>query len=508
MPARAKYPQSFGQGRRVLLIRHEPRFAARRCIWTTPTPVRPMPLSWRSTRPSWRRRSSRFADQRRRRRDRALAGRDRRQGGGLGIITWTLGARHPRRRQQRFYYQGPRCGRLARRRYPGGTRRAGAQGAGTRGVLRLAGNYHLLRQLHGPLSADEAQGRPAASSCARTPVKLDIRPLAQPVRLPGGQFLVISESASPVAGREGGWRCRFVLPSTDMAASAALLLRALHESPLREQLAIVTDQRASRPRAHGLSHRFDSTHGPCGHGRITRRQLISGRRGDRRPHACRAADVDWSALGVDPLVEASAATAIATSSMNSSRRLPARAALAPRQQCRRQGPHHRLWHEPTSLGGERIVSAASCTNAIVPILAILDEAFGIERRSPPLHSVMNDQPLIDGYHHTDLRMTLGDAVDDPGGHRSAVGVARLLPALRAGSRQRRSACRCPMSGHRPGGHAVAPPARNTFAAARHQWRRPPPFAYVDHPSASIDFNHCRFRQSSMAARHGSAASGW
>ena len=28
------------------------------------------------------------------------------------------------------------------------------------GVLRLAGNYHLLRQLHGPLSADGAQGGP------------------------------------------------------------------------------------------------------------------------------------------------------------------------------------------------------------------------------------------------------------------------------------------------------------------------------------------------------------
>ena len=43
---------------------------------------------------------------------------------------------------------------------------------------------------------------------------------------------------------------------------------------------------------------------------------------------------------------------------------------------------------------------------MVPVLALLAETFGIEQAQlTTMHSVMNDQPLIDGYHHTDLRRT-------------------------------------------------------------------------------------------------------
>lgn len=55
----------------------------------------------------------------------------------------------------------------------------------------------------------------------------------------------------------------------------------------------------------------------------------------------------------------------------------------------------------------RIVSSASCTtNCIVPILDILDRRLGIESGvTTTIHSTMNDQPLIDSYHRTDLRLT-------------------------------------------------------------------------------------------------------
>src|SRR5690606_4616965 len=54
-----------------------------------------------------------------------------------------------------------------------------------------------------------------------------------------------------------------------------------------------------------------------------------------------------------------------------------------------------------------IVSNASCTtNACVPVLAALHELYDVEHAFlTTLHSVMNDQPLIDGYHHKDLRRT-------------------------------------------------------------------------------------------------------
>ncbi|MCG9641362.1 erythrose-4-phosphate dehydrogenase [Vibrio sp. Isolate34] len=54
----------------------------------------------------------------------------------------------------------------------------------------------------------------------------------------------------------------------------------------------------------------------------------------------------------------------------------------------------------------RIVSNGSCTtNCIVPIIKVLDDAFGIESGTiTTIHSSMNDQQVIDAY-HSDLRRT-------------------------------------------------------------------------------------------------------
>ena len=54
----------------------------------------------------------------------------------------------------------------------------------------------------------------------------------------------------------------------------------------------------------------------------------------------------------------------------------------------------------------QFVSNGSCTtNCIVPIISVLDEAFGIESGSvTTIHSAMNDQQVIDSY-HSDLRKT-------------------------------------------------------------------------------------------------------
>jgi len=54
----------------------------------------------------------------------------------------------------------------------------------------------------------------------------------------------------------------------------------------------------------------------------------------------------------------------------------------------------------------KLVSNGSCTtNCIIPIISVLDEAFGIESGSiTTIHSSMNDQQVIDAY-HSDLRRT-------------------------------------------------------------------------------------------------------
>jgi D-erythrose 4-phosphate dehydrogenase len=63
-------------------------------------------------------------------------------------------------------------------------------------------------------------------------------------------------------------------------------------------------------------------------------------------------------------------------------------------------------NEKTLTAQHNIVSNGSCTtNCIVPIIKVLDEAFGIDSGTiTTIHSSMNDQPVIDAY-HTDLRRT-------------------------------------------------------------------------------------------------------
>ncbi|WP_084488129.1 MULTISPECIES: type I glyceraldehyde-3-phosphate dehydrogenase [Cobetia] len=82
--------------------------------------------------------------------------------------------------------------------------------------------------------------------------------------------------------------------------------------------------------------------------------------------------------------------------------------------------------------GLRIVSAASCTtNCLIPVLTVLEQAFGLERGvTTTVHSAMNDQPVIDAYHQTDLRLTrsaMGSIVPVDTG--LAKGINRLMPHL-------------------------------------------------------------------------------
>lgn len=87
----------------------------------------------------------------------------------------------------------------------------------------------------------------------------------------------------------------------------------------------------------------------------------------------------------------------------------------------------------TSLTGqERLVSNASCTtNCGVPLLKVLHEAIGLEYVSiTTIHSAMNDQPVIDAYHHNDLRRTRSAFQSViPVSTGLARGIERLLPEL-------------------------------------------------------------------------------
>lgn len=81
----------------------------------------------------------------------------------------------------------------------------------------------------------------------------------------------------------------------------------------------------------------------------------------------------------------------------------------------------------------QIVSSASCTsNCLVPILKVIDDAFGIDMGDiTTIHSMMNDQPVIDAYHNNDLRRTRAAGCSIiPVDTALASGVGRILPHLR------------------------------------------------------------------------------
>lgn len=88
--------------------------------------------------------------------------------------------------------------------------------------------------------------------------------------------------------------------------------------------------------------------------------------------------------------------------------------------------HHLLSAE------HRLISSASCTtNCIVPVIQVLNNAFGIELGTiTTIHSAMNDQPVIDAYHHTDLRKTraAGNSII-PVDTGLSKGIGRILPEM-------------------------------------------------------------------------------
>ena len=276
-------------------------------------------------------------------------------------------------------------------------------------------------------------------------------------------------------------------------------LRALHESGLNNRLNVVAINEPADLASIVYLTRFDSTHGRFpGRVEAGERGLLIDGNAIPVSHETRPEAVDWAAHDIDLVLECSG-------------RYSERAALTrflaagcPRLLLSQPGSsagdvdativyginHHTL------KGDERLVSNASCaTNAVVPVLALLQAELGLQQvLLTTLHSAMNDQPLIDGYHHPDLRRTRSAMQSIiPVSTGLARGVERLLPAL--AGRVQAKAIRVPT--HNVSAidmvlaldREVGPDSLNTLLreAAAGPWRGL--IAWSDEPHASIDFNH-------------------
>lgn len=144
----------------------------------------------------------------------------------------------------------------------------------------------------------------------------------------------------------------------------------------------------------------------------------------------------------------------------------------------------------------RIISNASCTtNCIIPVIHCLHEAFGIECGvMTTIHSAMNDQPVIDAYHHTDLRKTRSAFQSIiPVETGLARGIERILPHL--AGRFEAQAMRVPTVNVSAIDLSVVLTRATDAAAVNEAIRRsaaafsPGVLDFTDEPLASCDFNH-------------------
>ena len=147
----------------------------------------------------------------------------------------------------------------------------------------------------------------------------------------------------------------------------------------------------------------------------------------------------------------------------------------------------------------QIVSCASCTtNAVTPVIAVLDRALGAEGGTiTTLHSAMNDQPVLDAYHGcSDLRlMRAAGSSMIPAKTQLAQGIGRILPHLDGCF----SACamRVPVLNVSAMNlllqvrRSTDVEAVNELLAAASQGALAGILGYSEEPLASCDFNHDR-----------------
>jgi len=213
------------------------------------------------------------------------------------------------------------------------------------------------------------------------------------------------------------------------------ILRALYENGYRESLEVVAINELSDIDTIAYLTRYDTTHGRFPHPVDVDSASSLRICGDEIAilRSDRISDLPWQALGIDIVFECtgvfgSRVDGEAHLAAGSQRVLFSQPADADVDQTVVYGMNHKSLTKQ-----DRIVSNASCTtNAIVPVIHALDQAFGIQQGTlTTIHSAMNDQPTIDAYHHHDLRRTRSAMQNMvPVETALARGVERLLPEMK------------------------------------------------------------------------------
>lgn len=211
------------------------------------------------------------------------------------------------------------------------------------------------------------------------------------------------------------------------------VLRALHESELSKQLEVVAINELADARTVLHLSKYDSTHGRFP-GKIhgDERQIVIDDKSITLLSKPLIGDLPWGELDVDIVLECTGVFSDRRSAeqhlqSGAGRVLFSQPAQADVDATIVYGINHGVLSS-----SHRIVSSASCTtNGIVPVIKALDDKLGIESGTiTTIHSAMNDQPVLDAYHHTDLRKTRAASQSIiPVDTALAKGIERILPSL-------------------------------------------------------------------------------
>jgi len=210
-------------------------------------------------------------------------------------------------------------------------------------------------------------------------------------------------------------------------------LRALYESAHRDDLVIVGINELSDIESIAHLTKYDSTHGRF-NGEVTCEGHTLIVNGDRISvtYQKELSRLNWDKLDVDVVLEC---TGSFTQRSLAEKHLEAGAKKVvfscPAEPDVDATIVYGINHD-TLKKEHTVVSNASCTtNCIVPVIKTLDESFGIESGViTTVHSMMNDQPVIDAYHDQDLRKTRSSSHSIiPVNTGLAKGLDRIMPEL-------------------------------------------------------------------------------
>ena len=275
------------------------------------------------------------------------------------------------------------------------------------------------------------------------------------------------------------------------------VLRALYESELQDQIKVVAINEPADVKTIAHLTRYDSTHGRfLADVEVRDDSLIINGESIEIFHIDKLDQLPWQNLDIDVVLECSGSFSDRHSAEKHLESGAKRVLFSQPAESDVDATIVYGFNHQTLTGNETIISSASCsTNCVVPVIKVLNDNFSVEGGViTTIHSAMNDQPVLDAYHHTDLRKTRAAMQSiipvDTG---LALGIDRLMPELVG--RFQAQAMRVPTLNVSAidlsvlVNHKIDTEAVNQALATAAEGQFAGVLGYTEEPLASCDFNH-------------------